>query len=194
MMEGFNTNFPRMAGWLPWARGTFEPSFHPWPSIVQLRDAATRTVAFTGVQREQEDGVITVTPVDVTGRDLGAIQTRYGLPDDRTSDPNGRLSAALGAQNDTDTVTLRQAMESVGTGDVGLFEHSIGRAAPGIPPFDPDLPADVWEAVRADVAQHVMWHTDPQFAAHALPGGRERITRGPSIDDPVVYEDPQEGL
>ena len=79
MMEGFNTDFPRMAGWLSWARGTFEPSFHPWTSIVRLRDSATRTVAFTGTQREQEDGVITVTPIDVTGQDLGAIQTRYGL-------------------------------------------------------------------------------------------------------------------
>ena len=84
-------------------------------------------------------------------------------------------------------------MESAGTGDVGLFEHSIGRAAPGIPPFDPTLPADVWEAVAADVRQHVMWHTDPQFTAHALPAGRERITRGTSLDDPVVYEDPPVG-
>ena len=191
MMEGFNTDFPRMAGWLSWARGTFEPTFHPWPSIVQLRDAATRTVAFTGVQREQEDGVITVTPVDVTGRDLGAIQTQYGLPDDQTADPGGRISAAPGLfehSDDTDTVTLYQAMESAGTGDVGLFEHSVARAAPGIPPFDPTLPADVWEAVEAAVAQHVMWHTDPQYTAHALPGGRERITRGPAVDDPVVYE------
>ena len=99
MMEGFNTDFPRMAGWLAWARGTFEPAFRPWPSIVQLRDAATRTVAFTGVQREQEDGVITVTPLDVTGRDLGAIQTQYGLPDDQTADPGGRISAAPGGGN-----------------------------------------------------------------------------------------------
>ena len=89
-------------------------------------------------------------------------------------------------------MTLQQAMSSVRTFDVGLFEHSVARAAPGIPPFDPDLPADVWEAVVADVRQHVMWHTDTQFTAHALPGGRERITRGPDLDDPVVYEDPQE--
>ena len=190
MMEGFDTDFPRMAGWLSWARGTFEPSFHPWPSIVRLRDAATRTVAFTGTQREQEDGVITVTPINVTGRDLGAIQARYGLPDNQTADPGGRISAApaLGAQDDPDTVTLQQAMASVGTGDAGLFSHSIGRAAPGIPPFDPTLPADVWEAVEADVRQHVLWHTDPRWTAHALPGGRERITLGP--DGPVVYEDP----
>ena len=101
------------------------------------------------------------------------------------------LAVAVPTDN-TDTVTLQQAMSSVRTFDVGLFEHSVSRAAPGIPPFDPTLPADVWEAVRADVAQHVLWHTDTRFTAHALPGGRERITRGPSIDDPVVYEDPQE--
>ena len=65
---------------------------------MQLRDAATRTVAFTGVQREQEDGVITVTPVDVTGRDLGAIQTQYGLPDNQTADPSGRISMAGGVK------------------------------------------------------------------------------------------------
>ena len=191
MMEGFNTDFPRMAGWLSWARGTFEPSFHPWPSILRLRDAATRTVAFTGTQREQEDGVITVTPIDVTGRDLGSIQTQYGLPDDRTADPGGRIAAApaLGAQDDPDTVTLQQAMASVGTGDVELFSHSVSRAAPGIQTFDPDIPADVWEAVEADVRQHVTWHTNPRWTAHALPGGRERITVGQ--DGPVVYEDPQ---
>ena len=97
--------------------------------------------------------------------------------------------AVAAPTDNTDTVTLQQAMSSVRTFDVGLFEHSVARAAPGIPPFDPDLPADVWEAVVADVRQHVMWHTDPQYTAHALPGGRERITRGPSIDDPVVYED-----
>ena len=57
-------------------------------------------------------------------------------------------------------MTIKQAMASVGTGDVGLFSHSIARAAPGIPPFEPDLPADVWEAVEADVRQHVLWHTD----------------------------------
>ena len=55
------------------------------------------------------------------------------------------------AQDEADTVTLEQAMESVGTADVELFSHSVARAAPGIPPFDPDLPADVWDAVEADV-------------------------------------------
>ena len=100
--------------------------------------------------------------------------------------------AVAAPTDDIDTVTLQQAMSSVRTFDVGLFEHSVSRAAPGIPSFDPTLPADVWEAVRADVAQHVMWHTDPQFTAHALPGGRERITLGTDLDDPVVYEDPQE--
>ena len=36
----------------------------------------------------------------------------------------------------TDTVTLQQAMEYAGTGDVGLFEHSISRVCPGLPKFD----------------------------------------------------------
>ena len=92
------------------------------------------------------------------------------------------------APDDTDTVTLEQAMVNVGTEDVGLFDHSVTRAAPGIPPFDPDLPADVWEAVEAAVMQHVSWHTDDSFTVHALPDGFERITEGPNLDDPVVYE------
>ena len=87
-----------------------------------------------------------------------------------------------------DTVTLQAAMASVGTADVELFGHSVARAAPGIPPFDPDLPADVWEEVEAGVRQHVIWHTDDQFTVHALPDGVERITRGPDLTDRVVYE------
>ena len=94
-------------------------------------------------------------------------------------------------QDDTDTVTLAQAMASTGTEDAGLFGHSVGRAAPGIPPFDPDIPGDVWDAVEADVRQHVFWHTDDRFTVHALSAGREKITSGPRLDDPVVYEDPE---
>ena len=61
MMEGFNTNFPRMAGWLAWARGTFEPSFHPWPSIVRFarcRDSDGgfhRRAARAGGRRDHRD-------------------------------------------------------------------------------------------------------------------------------------------
>ena len=98
----------------------------------------------------------------------------------------------VSAQGDTDTVTLTEAMESVGTGDVELFGHSVTRAAPGIPDFNPDLPAGVWDAVEDAVRQHIHWHTDPIYTAHALPGGRERITEGKNLDDPVVYEDPPE--
>ena len=80
-------------------------------------------------------------------------------------------------------------MESVGAADVGLFGHSIGKAAPGIPPFeDNELPADVWDAVAEDVGQHYGWHTDERYTAHALPDGVERITKGPSLEDPVVFE------
>ena len=79
-------------------------------------------------------------------------------------------------------------MAEAGTGDAELFGHSVARAAPGLPPFDPDLPADAWDAVAADVTQHVSWHTDDRFTVHALPEGVERITEGPNLDDPVVYE------
>ena len=99
--------------------------------------------------------------------------------------------AVAAPTDDIDTVTLQQAMSSRQDFRRRPVRAQRRRAAPGIPPFDPDLPADVWEAVRADVAQHVLWHTDPQFTSHALPGGRERITRGTSLDDPVVYEDPR---
>ena len=87
-----------------------------------------------------------------------------------------------------DSVTLKQAMESVGTADAELLAHSVARAAPGIPPFNPDIPGDVWDKVAADVKQHVAWHTDDRFTVHALPDGVERITDGPGLDDPVVYE------
>ena len=101
--------------------------------------------------------------------------------------------AVAAPTDDIDTVTLQQAMSSRS----GLSTSACSSTA------SPErrrvsrrsirtLPADVWEAVVADVRQHVMWHTDTQFTAHALPGGRERITRGPDLDDPVVYEDPQE--
>ena len=80
------------------------------------------------------------------------------------------VGASQPQQEDTqDTVTLQAAMESVGTADVELFGHSVARAAPGIPPFDPDLPADVWEEVESGVRQHVIWHTDDQFTVHAYP-------------------------
>ena len=191
MMEGFNTNFPAMAGW-QFARGDIIDGEQIGPHIARIRAPSLRAVVFSGIQREDEDGVLTVDIQDVTGQDLGGIQTQYNLPDDRTADPNGRIAAAVAAlQDGTDTVTLEQAMVAAGTGDVGLFTHSIGRAVPGIPPFDPDLPADVWEAVEVAVSQHVRWHANP-FTVHALPGGRERITRGHELSDPVVYEDPSD--
>ena len=93
--------------------------------------------------------------------------------------------------NDTDTVSLGQAMVDAGTGDPGLLEHAIARAAPGFPGFvlDGDLAdAGAWDAVKAAVKQHVFWHNDARYTEHALPGGKERITRGPNLTDPVVYE------
>ena len=41
---------------------------------------------------------------------------------------------------------------------------------------------------KAAVRQHVQWHLDPAYTAHALPGGKERITKGKNLNDPVVYE------
>ena len=89
----------------------------------------------------------------------------------------------------TETVTLQQAMGYVGTGDVGVLEHSISRVAPGLPDFDdPGVDGAAWDQVKAAVRQHVQWHLDPAFTAHALPFGKERITEGTGYDDPVVYE------
>ena len=87
-----------------------------------------------------------------------------------------------------DSVTLQQAMADAGTGDVGQLSHSIGKVAPGIPSFDPDLPADVWDKVKAAVKAHVALHADPRNTVHALPGGVERVTRGPLLTDPVLFE------
>ena len=89
----------------------------------------------------------------------------------------------------TDTVTLQQAMAYVGTGDVGVLEHSISRVAPGLPNFDdPGVDGAAWDKVKVAVRQHVQWHLNPAFTAHALPFGKERITKGKGYDDPVVYE------
>ena len=89
----------------------------------------------------------------------------------------------------TDTVTLQQAMSYVGTGDAGILEHSISRVAPGLPNFDdPGVDGAAWDKVKVAVRQHVQWHLDPAFTAHALPFGKERITKGKHLDDPVVYE------
>ena len=88
-----------------------------------------------------------------------------------------------------DTVTLQQAMEYAGTGDVGFLEHAISRVAPGLPNFDdPGVDGAAWDQVKADVRQHVQWHLNPAFTVHALPGGKERITKGKNLSDPVVYE------
>ena len=100
-----------------------------------------------------------------------------------------QAEVATEAPDDTDTVTLQEAMASIGAADVELFGHSIGRAAPGIPPFtDNELAGDVWDEVAEAVKQHYDWHVDDRFTVHALPDGVERITEGPNLDDPIVYE------
>ena len=89
----------------------------------------------------------------------------------------------------TDTVTLQQAMAYARTGDVGLFEHAISRVAPGLPNFDdPGVDGAAWDKVKEAVKQHVHWHQSLAFTVHALPGGKERITKGKNLSDPVVYE------
>ena len=105
---------------------------------------------------------ITITAVSVTVASCVA-EVASEAPDNTDTD--------VATDTDTDTVTLQQAMESVGAADVGLFGHSIGKAAPGIPPFeDNELPADVWDAVAADVKQHY-------GMAHRRPIHRPRAAR-----------------
>ena len=88
----------------------------------------------------------------------------------------------------TNQVTLEQAMSDAGTGDVGLFGHAVVRVAPGLPNFDdPGVYGEAWDKVKADVKQHVAWHNDSRFTKHALPGGREKITKGPSLNDPCDF-------
>ena len=89
----------------------------------------------------------------------------------------------------TDTVTLQEAMNYVGTGDVGVLGHSLSKVAPGLPPFDDGgVDGAAWDKVKAAVRQHVQWHQDPALTVHALLLGKERITKGPHLSDPVVYE------
>ena len=86
---GYNTDFPAMKGvWDRIKRYDHQAA----QAIVRLLDPATRSVAFTGQQHEQEDGVITDTVEDVTGKDLSAIQERQALPPDLVADPGGRVS------------------------------------------------------------------------------------------------------
>ena len=85
-------------------------------------------------------------------------------------------------------MNLQQALSDAGTGDVGLLGHALAKYTT----YSIDgCPQNQWDAIKDKVKQHVHWHTDPLFTAHALPGGREKITEGPSLNDPVVYEDPE---
>ena len=84
-------------------------------------------------------------------------------------------------------ISLQQAMQEVGTADAGLFGHATARAGATFDTAD-EMDFDKWDAIRDEVKKHVHWHTDPTYTVHALPGGRERITSGPSLTDPVVYE------
>ena len=74
----------------------------------------------------------------------------------------------------TDTVTLQQMLADAGTSDPGMLAHAIAKVAPGVPPQLEDFPADVWDKIKADVAQHIAAHRD-RYRVHALPGGGERI-------------------
>ena len=122
---------------------------------------------------------------------IALIDEATGYQKTRDKDALDKIyrSDQKGEESMTDTVTLQQALEYVGTGDVGLLGHALARVAPGLPPFDsPGLDKAAWDKVKAGVHQHVQWHLGSKFTVHALPGGRERITEGTSLDDPIVYE------
>ena len=94
MMEGFNTDFPAMAGW-QFARGDIINGEQIGPHIARIRAPSMRAVVFSGIQREDEDGVLTLDIVDVTGQDLCDIQTRLQLPADLVHDPDGRACTGV---------------------------------------------------------------------------------------------------
>ena len=86
MLSGFNVKFPGMAGFLAKARA-LDPQH-----AEDVFSPAWRQIAWTGIQRETEDGVITLDISDVTGQDLAALKEKYALNEDQTHDPDGRIS------------------------------------------------------------------------------------------------------
>ena len=94
MMEGFNTDFPAMAGW-QFARGDIINGEQIGPHIARIRAPSMRAVVFSGIQREDEDGVLTLDIEDVTGQDLCDIQTRLQLTADLVHDPDGRACTGV---------------------------------------------------------------------------------------------------
>ena len=49
----------------------------------QLFDGSMRDIHFVGVADRTEDGVIVVTPQDVTGQDIDKLAAQYELGDDQ---------------------------------------------------------------------------------------------------------------
>ena len=94
-MEGFNTDFPAMAGW-KFARGDIINGEQIGPHIARIRAPSMRAVVFSGIQREDEDGVLTLDIEDVTGQDLCDIQTRLQLTAALVHDPDGRACSGVG--------------------------------------------------------------------------------------------------
>ena len=89
MLSGFNVKFPAMVGFLAKARQSDDKEKY---NLIPLFSTAIRQIAWTGIQHETEDGVITLDVSDVTGQDLGAIKDKYALNEGQTHDPNGRIT------------------------------------------------------------------------------------------------------
>ena len=89
-LEGFNTEWPAVGHFRALSRydrvgvnGENEtgPTIPVQPSINQLFDGSLRDIHFIGKSDVTADGVIEVTPQDVTGHDLDELQTRLKLGD-----------------------------------------------------------------------------------------------------------------
>ena len=100
-LEGVNTDWPQVGHYRALSRydrvgvngeDDTGPTMPVQPSINQLFDGAMRDIHFVGKTDRTEDGVIEITPQDVTGQDLDELQRRYRLGADQVVDsapPNG---------------------------------------------------------------------------------------------------------
>ena len=97
-LEGVNTEWPEIGHYRTLSRydrvGTGDqrddgPTMPVQPSINALFDGALRDIHFIGKADNTADGVIEITPQDVTGQDLDALQTRLKLGDHQVVSPEG---------------------------------------------------------------------------------------------------------
>ena len=90
-LEGVNTEWPEVGHYRALSRydrvavngeGPDDgPTMPVQPSINQLYDGSIRDIHFVGKADDTADGVIQITPADVTGQDLDALQTELKLGD-----------------------------------------------------------------------------------------------------------------